>query len=388
MRICYLADGRYIHAHRWLRYFSRRGHEMHLLSFAPMGPEHVAAVGEAGARYQGQLEPFHLKKFWRTGGGLWSLKRFLSRERIDVLHCHFLGINAWYAALSRFHPFVLTVMGGDVCGPDWRPGREVRERFLTPLALRKADLITCWSHRLTGVVKNYSRPGVAVEVIHGGVDLKRFSPGPKPEYLRERWSLPESAKVVLSPRLMRPLYNLDRVAEAANEVCAEDPDAHFIFAFLPEAKDEEYEARVRSVVAAGPAAERTRFIGGIPHDEMADHYRLADVTVSVPSTDGTPMSVLESMACSTPVVVSDIPDYDPHYIEREKTVLAAKTDEPGRLSSALLRLLREPGLAEQLSAEARRRVEETAGYDAQMARMERLYEELLGNDECRVQSAE
>ncbi len=377
MRICYLADGRYIHAHRWLRYFSRRGHEMHLLSFAPMGPEHVAAVGEAGGRYQGQLEPFHLKKFWRTGGGLWSLRRFLSRERIDVLHCHFLGINAWYAALSRFHPFVLTVMGGDVCGPDWRPGREVRERFLTPLALRKADLITCWSHRLTGVVQKYSRPGVQVEVIHGGVDLSRFSPGPKPDYLRERWSLPEGAKVILSPRLMRSLYNLDRVAEAANEVCAADPDAHFLFAFLPEAKDEEYEARVRAIVATGPAAERTRFIGGIPHDEMADHYRLADVTVSVPSTDGTPMSVLESMACSTPVVVSDIPDYDPHYIERERTVLAAKVEEQGQLSSALLRLLREPALAASLAEEARRRVEATAGYDAQMARMERLYEELV-----------
>ena len=379
MRICYLADGRYIHAHRWLRYFSRRGHDMHLMSFAPMGPEHVAAVGEAGGRYQGQLEPFHLKKFWRTGRALLALRRFLRRERIDVLHCHFLGINAWYAALSRFHPFVLTVMGGDVCGPDWRPADEVRERYLTPLALRKADLITCWSHRLTGVVRNYSRPGVEVEVIHGGVDLARFKPGPKPDYLRERWSLPASAKVVLSPRLMRSLYNLDRVAEAANEVCAADPEAHFLFAFLPEAKDPEYEARVRSIIAAGPAAVRTRCIGGIPNEEMADHYRLADVTVSVPSTDGTPMSVLESMACSTPVVVSDIPDYDPHYIEREQTVLMAKTYGPGALSRALLRVLGEPGLAAALSAEARRRVETDAGYDAQMARMERLYERLLSS---------
>ena len=377
MRIFYLADGRYIHAHRWLRYFSERGHEMHLLSFAPMRPEHVAAVEESGGRYHGELGGFHLKRFWLTAGDVLGLRRLLRRERADILHCHFLGRNAWFAALSRFHPFVLTVMGGDVCGPDWEPAGDVRERFLTPYALREADLITCWSQQLTGPVRRYARPETPVEVIHGGVDIGRFSPGGKPAYLLERWGLPAGAKVVLSPRLMRPLYNLDRVAEAANEVCAREPDAYFLFAFLPEAKDEAYEARVRAIAASGPAAGRVRFIGGIPHDEMADHYRLADVTVSVPSTDGTPMSVLESMACTTPVVVSDIPDYDPHYIEPGRTVLAAKVDVPGELSAALLKLLSEPGLAARLAAEARRRVAEAGSYEAQMSRMEQLYRGLV-----------
>lgn len=380
MRIFYLADGRYIHAHRWLRYFSERGHEMHLLSFAPMGPEHVAAVEEAGGRYHGELGGFHLKRFWLTAGDIFGLRRLLRRERADILHCHFLGRNAWYAALSRFHPFVLTVMGGDVCGPEWRPAGDVRERVLTPFSLRAADLITCWSHRLTAPVRRYARPSTPVEVIHGGVDLRRFSPGERPAYLLERWGLPAGAKVVLSPRLMRPLYNLDRVALAAREVCAADPDVHFLFAFLPEAKDEEYEARVREIVAGDArTAARVHFIGGIPHAEMADHYRLADVTVSVPSTDGTPMSVLESMACATPVVVSRILDYDPHYIEPGRTVLDAPVEDASALAAALLRLLREPGLAARLSTEARRRVVEAGSYEAQMSRMEQLYRGLAAH---------
>ena len=378
MRICYLADGRYVHTHKWLRYFSGRGNEMHLLSFAPMTAEHVRAVEEAGGRYHGELGNFHLKRFWLTAREVMSLRRLLRRERIDILHCHFLGRNAWYAALSRFRPLVLTVMGGDVTGPDWQPGADVRERYLTPLALRRADLITCWSHKLTGVVRRYARPGVPVEVIHGGVDLRSFTPGERPQYLLERWGLPPDAKVVLSPRLMRPLYNLDLVAEAARRVSAERADAYFLFAVLPEAKDEEYEARVRGIVEGDETTrERVRFIGAIPHEEMADHFRLADVTVSVPSTDGTPMSVLESMACATPVVVSRIPDYDPHYIEPGATVLDAPTDDANALAEALLRLLGDEELASRLTAEAKRRVEETGGYEAQMSRMERLYTELL-----------
>jgi glycosyltransferase involved in cell wall biosynthesis len=377
MRICYLADGRYIHAHRWLHFFKEKGHEMSLLSFAPMQPHHIAAVEEAGGAYHGQLGGFHLKRFWRTGADLIKLLRFLRREHIDVLHCHFLGVNAWYAALSRFHPFVLTVMGGDICGPDWQPRNDIRERWLTPLALRNADLITCWSPQLTGVVRRYARSGTPIEVIHGGVDMQRFSPGPKPQYLQERWNLPPNAKVILSPRLMRPLYNLDQIALAAREVCAAEPDAYFLFAFLPEAKDEDYEARVRQIVCSNPVtAQRVRFIGGIRHEEMADHFRLADVTVSIPSNDGTPMSVLESMACGTPVVVSQIPDYDPHYIEPGQTVLAARTDDIGSLTQALLSVLQEPELARRRASEAKLRVEATGSYEAQMSRMEQLYQSL------------
>lgn len=373
MRICYIANGKYVHTHRWIRFFAGRGYGVHLISFEPLDERDVAAVREAGARYHGDLEGFHLKRFWLTARSLRMLRRVLRREKIDVLHTHFLGVNAWYAALSGFRPFVVTVMGGDVTGPEWRPSGDVRERYLTPHALRKADLVTCWSDKLTRVVRRYTRPETPVEVVHGGVDLGRFTPGARPRYLLERWRLPEDARVVLSPRLMRPLYNLDEVARAAREVCAADPRAYFLFACVPVATDAEYEARVRATVERGGVGDRVRFIGAIPHEEMADHYRLASVVVSVPSTDGTPMSVLEAMACATPVVVSDIPDYDPRYIEPGVTVLAAKPEETPALAGAVLRLLGDCDLARSLSEEARRRVLESGGYETQMSKMDELY---------------
>ncbi len=80
MRICYLADGRYIHARRWLRYFSDHGHEMLLLSFAPVTQQDIEAVEQAGAKYLGELSPFHLKRFWLTAAQVSHLRRLL-RER-------------------------------------------------------------------------------------------------------------------------------------------------------------------------------------------------------------------------------------------------------------------------------------------------------------------
>ncbi|HEX3559041.1 MAG TPA: glycosyltransferase [Pyrinomonadaceae bacterium] len=377
MRICYLANGRYIHTLRWLRFFKEKGYEQHVISFVPMEPQHVNTLEEAGGIYQGSIDGFHLKRFWLTARGMRQLARVLRRERIDALHCHFLGANAWYAALSGFRPLVITVMGGgDICGPDWRP-RGLRERLLTPLALRRAALVTSWSHVMAGVVRRYCRERTPVEVIHGGVDLRRFGPGPKPARLRERWELPPDARVVFSPRLMRPLSNLHVVAEAAGRVVAAEPRAYFLFAAPGEQWEDDYEERVRSAARDSGAGDHVRFIKAIPHQEMADYHRLADVTVSVPATDGTPMTVLESMACGTPVIVGDIPDYDPYYFEQGKTVLAADVNDPLALADALLRLLREPRLAESLSAEARRRVETKGSYEAQMSRMDELYRGLV-----------
>jgi glycosyltransferase involved in cell wall biosynthesis len=175
---------------------------------------------------------------------------------------------------------------------------------------------------------------------------------------------------------MRPLYNLDQIAMAAQSVCAAVPDTYFIFAVLPEAKDEAYETQVRDIFARGTANDRVRFVGAIPHDEMADYYRLADVTVSIPSSDGTPMSVLESMACGTPVLVSRIPNYDSHYIEDEKTVMMVDPKNPEAVATALTKLLQDGSLGQSLAAEAERRVRLTGSYESQMAKMNELYDKV------------
>lgn len=341
-----------------------------------MQPPHVAAVEKAGAKYLGELGPFHLKRFWRTANDLRRVRRTLRREKIDIVHSHFLGANAWYAALSGFHPAVITVMGGDILGEDWQPGKDIRERWLTPYALRNADLITCWSKKLVSVVKRYSGAEVPVEVIHGGVDTERFQPGPKSQALREQLKIPAGAKVILSPRLMRPLYNLDKIALAAETIWAAIPDTYFLFAVLPEAKDSEYEQRVREILSHD-GRDRVRFLDAIRHDEMPDYYRLADVTVSIPSSDGTPMSVLESLACGTPVVVSDIANYDRNYIERDQTALVADPLNPESIANSILRLLREAASANALAKEGRRRVQAIGSYEAQMSRMEQLYYSLV-----------
>jgi glycosyltransferase involved in cell wall biosynthesis len=377
MRICYFADGRSIHTTRWMKFFIDRGHEMFLLSYAPLNAEQIAEVEEMGVQYRGSTGNFHLKKFWLTLQDLSKLKKVLKQDKIDILHCHFLGTNAWYAALSQFHPYIITIMGGgDVCGRDWQPDSSVQEKFLTPYTLKKADLITSWSHLMADVARPFSGT-TPIEVIHGGIHLEKFFPGDKPPYLLERWQIPENAKVVFSPRLMRALSNIDKIAESFAEIQRNVPDAYLVIAAPTSERYSDYEKKVKEIIEKNSLTGQTRFVGAIPHTEIADYFRLADVTVSIPDTDGTPMTVLESMACRTPTVIGNLADYDADYFEDEKTTLMVEVKNPSAIAEAVRRLLQDAELAEKIAIEARRRVTESGSYESQMSKMDSLYQSLL-----------
>jgi glycosyltransferase involved in cell wall biosynthesis len=356
-----------------MKYFAAKGHDMHLISYADVSAEKVSELEAAGLKYHGSTGNFYIKKPWLTFKDIRFVRSVLRSERIDILHSHFLGANAWYGAVSGFHPHIITIMGGgDVSGPGWKPNSNVQSKLLTPFSLRNADYITSWS----GVMADAARPfcgKVPIEVVHGGIHLEKFVPGDKPEYLLKRWDIPHHSKVIFSPRLMRPLSNVIEIARAAHLVSEQVPNTLYLVAFPETAVDTEYSEEVRKTFGGN----NVRFVSGIPHDEIADYFRLADVTVSIPDTDGTPMTVLESMACGRPTVIGDLPDYDREYFEHEKTTLMVDVKDPRAIADAVIRYLTDAELTQRVTAEARRRVVETGGYEFQMEKMEAIYHKVM-----------
>ena len=99
-----------------------------------------------------------------------------------------------------------------------------------------------------------------------------------------------------------------------------------------------------------------RVLGPVGDDELERLYRAADV-FALPSTkEGYGLAVLEALAAEVPTVVSDL-DVFRGFLGDGDSALLARTGDAAALAGALVRVAREPGLADRLRAGGRAVVE-------------------------------
>jgi glycosyltransferase involved in cell wall biosynthesis len=191
--------------------------------------------------------------------------------------------------------------------------------------------------------------------------------------LRARLGLTAGDRVVLSPRLLSPLYNVHLVVAAMVDVLREVPAA--LLLVTEYGAEPAYRARVLDDAARLGLGGRVRLVGSVAHREMPALLSLADAVVSVPSSDGLPQSLFEAMACGTPVVLGRLPAYEEVVRDGESALLAEL--EPAAIAAALLRVLTDATRRESIARAARERVAGIASLPAEAARVRGLYEELL-----------
>lgn len=374
MRLCFLADPSSIHTQRWVGHFAAAGHETHLVNLGPQparqfdwpGPQHHTLPPPPQIPIPGLRGVIMLAARRRALGAL------LAQIRPDVLHAHSIGDPAWFAALSGFHPLVLTAWGSDIL-LGLRQGPWLNRR-LTRYALGRADLLTADAHQVLEAARPHLRPAARAELIRFGVDIRLFSPGADATW-RDRLALAD-APLVVSIRQCRPLYNIDTILRAFAGVRETLPAARLMLKLVSQPADDPYVAQLRALAGELGLEDAVRFVPPMPYAELPDLYRAAAVVVSVPSSDGMPVSVLEAMACGAPVVASDLPALRELTAEGADLLLTPVRDAEA-LRSALLAFLTDPARRQQASERNLATVRRTADFAVEMARMEKLYRSLV-----------
>jgi glycosyltransferase involved in cell wall biosynthesis len=368
-----VADATSVHTHKWANYLVAREHQVSILSYRPYGAVRPVGLDERVTVADWPLPDLHVKRFWISLNAIRRLRATARTLNADLTHAHFLGPGAWYAALARQRPLVVSVMGGgDVRGTQWRPQSAI-DRLLTPYTLRHTDLITCWSENLKRAVRQLVPPTTPMEVIVGGVDLERFRRVVDASHVRRRLELEADAFVVLSPRLFWPIQSIDTIVGAMPKLLAAEPRARLVLVKYRASQFPEYEARIERLIDQLGVRTAIRSIPEIPNEDMPAYYSAADCTVSVPSTDGTPMTVVESLGVETPVVVSDLPDYDGDLFADGRTVVRVKPGDVSSLADGLISLARDHDLGCRLGKNGRQIAVARADYRVEMERLEAAY---------------
>jgi teichuronic acid biosynthesis glycosyltransferase TuaC len=204
---------------------------------------------------------------WSYLAAIFRLTRALRRTPVDVVHAHY-GLTGAIAVIQRAVPTVVTYHTGDLEGPRW-------QRRISRLVYRlAADNIAVSRHAACEL------PGPAHHV-PCAVDLTLFRPLDR-SAARRAFGVPEGALAVLFPS--SPLR-----AEKAYPRFAE------VIQVLRRRGHEVYELQLRN----------------LHREQVPVIMAAADAMVLTSTREGSPVSVMEALACGLGIVATPVGDVPP-----------------------------------------------------------------------------
>jgi len=303
------------------------------------------AVRMAFRRFLRTRKSATLKHLLQAG---YLVERLLLGRGIVHLHAHFAHSPtsvAFFAGLLSGLPFSFTAHAKDIYTS--HPG-QLREK----IALARF-VVTC-----TGYNRDYLKriaPDVhtPIERIYHGINPRLFSTAGT--NCRRKGEKNRPYRLLTVARLTAK-KGLPTVYEALCRL--RDRDIAFEHVLIG---DGEMRDDLLALIRRRKLTGFTRWLGTQPHHVVLEHYRRADLFLLgcriAPNgdRDGIPNVLLEAMAMQVPVVATRVSAI-PELIKDRETGLLVPPEDPDAMAQAVLAVLRDTALREQLVGPARERV--------------------------------
>ena len=223
-----------------------------------------------------------------------GLHQLLGRERFDAIDAHYLypdGVAAVWLGRRLGLPVVVTARGTDVT---LIPRYAVPRRLIRG-AIRGAAALIAVSDALKQALVALGAPADTVTVLRNGVDTTLFRPPANRAAARQALGLHAPTLISVGLLIERKAHHL--TIEAMRQLPG------FELLIVGEGPEQ---ARLAGLIERFGLGDRVRLLGPRPHGELPSLYGAADALVLASSREGWANVLLESMACGTPVVASNI----------------------------------------------------------------------------------
>jgi len=265
-------------------------------------------------------------------------------ENVTAVHVYggfeqraFIGA---YAAALLDVPLVITYIGQDLEARIF--GRHLAQ---TTQAVQAASLITCKSEHARKIITGLLQPKCPVKIIRNSVSEDNFDPAAK----FEPWG---GRPIIGCFAEFRRVVGLDTLIRAYGQLT--DAGHRFTLALGGPFRETEV-GYFNRLIEELPEEARVWQMGRIPHEKMLAAIRCCDVSVAPSFADTSPYKVLEAMFAKVPLVgttVGGIPDLVTH----EKEALLVPPGDAEALAAAILRILSDDTLRNQLVEAAHAKV--------------------------------
>lgn len=279
--------------------------------------------------------------------GLASVPRVRGLRELDVVHVH-LGEDLAILPLARWaasrtgSPLVVTLH----CSlRHTLQGHDLRSTILRTVGgpsqswlLRGASVVLVLTDRLAELLIGSGIPATRVRVVPMGIGLEATEPLPKPAWMDGRRWVVYVGRIVQEKgvrELVEAFTGLS-VADAGLLIIGDGPDR----------------AKVQADVGRFASADRIRFIGAVPNEDVHGYLQHAAVVVLPSWYEERGRVLLEAMAVGTPVVATRTGGIPATVRDGTNGLLVAPRD-PRALAGAIDRVLGEDRLAASLGAAGR-----------------------------------
>ena len=296
---------------------------------------------------------------------IYNPRRYLSELDFDLLHLNshlnFQSQLLASKAKKMGKPIVLTIHG--VIGyynPLINFAQKAYLRILNQTLFKWVDRIICLTSADSAELSSIGVSTSKMHVIPNGVNEDFFIPGPKTE----------SKEVIWHGRFI-PQKGLPDLVKSAYIVNKKLPDvSYYLMGWGPQMN------YIKQLVHRAGLSSIFTFAGKQPWDDVPKNLARAQVYALPSYREGMPFSLLEAMSCGTPAVAYSIPS-TADIIEHGVDGYLVKLGDYHTFSKYILKLLRDENLRNEMSINARKKIEEHFRWSAIARKYDVIYQSLL-----------
>jgi glycosyltransferase involved in cell wall biosynthesis len=312
----------------------------------------------------------------RDGRVTWELYRLMQRERYDIVHTHNskAGVVGRLAARLAGVPVIVHTAHtiSFAASTRWLVNRlyRITERAIAPLTTK---LITVSALNTTAYLDASVGTREQYTTIYSGVETARFLARPDRDACRAELGIAPPEQFVLWIGRLNRQKDPFTFVRGCRLLANEFPSARFALVG-EDSVGESLEPEVRALIEDLHLSDTVRLLGY--RSDIPRVLAAADLVLHSSLYEGLGRSVIETMLAGVPLVATAVDGVREAVLPGQRGGFLVPPQDPAALADAAARLLRDPELANALSASGRKWAAEHFQVEDMVKRIDHLYRQL------------
>ena len=357
MRICFIGPANSAHIVKWCTWFTKKGHEVHVVSFTP-GEIEGTTVHQINIGVDAGGNDIEKIRYLFSGG---KIRRAVESISPDVINVHYATSYGAAVALSGLRNYALSVWGSDIYE---FPAKSFVHKALLKFSLKKAGRLFSTSSSMAKEAAKYTDR--AFDITPFGVDMGLFNPA--------RRCRQDDRFVIGTVKTLSSIYGIEYILDAATLLISKHPEIKLNVRIAGDGPDS---GKLQEHAADLGIDDITTFLGRITQARAAVEYANMDVAV-IPSVhhESFGVSAVEAQACAVPVIISDVDGLMETTKPGESSIVTSKRDARA-IASALFDLYSDSELRKKMGECGRKYVSEKYELEKCFIYIENLLKSLI-----------